>query len=151
MVVLSPSTAACLISRDSLGDLLLLGAQSHVVLGGDVRVLVPEQLVQGCRIDDGACVCGLGCDTSFRYSTRDQCQTALKMALEVSVMASDGLEVEVSHGPQMALEIVRDPGYQCLCVNTGYYGHVCHKKCPTPEEFNNMDPSTQFPIECMLI
>ncbi|XP_042217517.1 protein crumbs homolog 2-like [Homarus americanus] len=128
----------------TLASLLLLLAGMLPLLGG-AWACEPEQLVQGCRIDDGACVCGLGCDTSFRYSTRDQCQTALKGE------KADPCESTPCKNSGVCSQIVRDPGYQCLCVNTGYYGHVCHKKCPTPEEFNNMDPSTQFPIECMLI
>lgn len=47
---------------------------------GVVGACEPEQLVQGCRLEEGACVCGLGCDTVFRFATREQCQAALKVS-----------------------------------------------------------------------
>lgn len=50
---------------------------------GGVGACEPEQLVQGCRLEEGACVCGLGCDTTFRYATREQCQAALKVSGQV--------------------------------------------------------------------
>ncbi|XP_071512877.1 uncharacterized protein [Panulirus ornatus] len=125
--------------------LLLLMMAAVLPPWGGVWACEPEQLVQGCRIDEGACVCGLGCDTTFHYSTRDQCQTALKS------QKRDPCEGSPCENGGVCSQTLRDPGYQCLCANTGHYGHTCHKKCPTPEEFSNMDPDTNFPVECMII
>ncbi|KAK8746527.1 hypothetical protein OTU49_017068 [Cherax quadricarinatus] len=125
--------------------LILLLLAGLLPLLGVAWACEPEQLVQGCRIDENACVCGLGCDTTFRYSTRDQCQAALK-GEERDVCQSNPC---MNGG--VCSQTVKDPGYQCLCANTGHYGHTCHKKCPTPEEFSRMDANTKFPIECMVI
>ncbi|KAK3855415.1 hypothetical protein Pcinc_038184 [Petrolisthes cinctipes] len=64
----------------SAPPLLLLVTAALLPLIGVAGGCVPEQLVQGCRLEEGACVCGLGCNTTFRYATRDQCQAALKVS-----------------------------------------------------------------------
>ncbi|XP_076055757.1 uncharacterized protein LOC143033946 isoform X1 [Oratosquilla oratoria] len=50
------------------------------------RACEPDHLVQGCRYDGTTCVCGLGCDTIFRFSTRDECEGALKSADSTDVL-----------------------------------------------------------------
>ncbi|KAK8396284.1 hypothetical protein O3P69_005375 [Scylla paramamosain] len=104
----------------------------------------PEQLVQGCRLEEGACVCGLGCDTVFRFATREQCQAALKEK------EKDPCEDNPCRNGGVCSQTLREPGYQCLCVNTGYYGRACHKKCPSPKQFTS-GLDARFPVDCMVI
>merc|ERR1711911_451239 len=37
-----------------------------------------NRLRQGCRIQEGRCLCGTGCDTDYRYSNRKECEAALR-------------------------------------------------------------------------
>ena len=37
-----------------------------------------NRLRQGCRIQEGACLCGTGCDTDYRYSNKRECESALR-------------------------------------------------------------------------
>ncbi|XP_050685972.1 EGF-like repeat and discoidin I-like domain-containing protein 3 [Eriocheir sinensis] len=128
-------------------QLLLLTLLACVLLPAllsGVGACEPEQLVQGCRLEEGGCVCGLGCDTTFRYATREQCQAALKEQQQ------DPCETKPCRNGGLCSQISRDPGYQCLCVNTGYYGRTCHKKCPSPKQFSS-GLDTRFPVDCMVI
>lgn len=36
------------------------------------------QTRQGCRIQQGQCLCGVGCYSEYRYSNKDECRKALK-------------------------------------------------------------------------
>lgn len=38
----------------------------------------PDEMVRGCRIHEGHCICGLGCSSDFKYPTREDCRQALK-------------------------------------------------------------------------
>ena len=44
-----------------------------------------NRLRQGCRIQEGRCLCGTGCDTDYRYSNRKECEAALRGAYTVSI------------------------------------------------------------------
>jgi len=37
-----------------------------------------DQSRQGCRIQEGQCLCGKGCYSEYRYSNYDECYKALK-------------------------------------------------------------------------
>lgn len=37
-----------------------------------------DQTRQGCRIQEGSCLCGVGCYSEYRYSNYDECHKALK-------------------------------------------------------------------------
>lgn len=43
-----------------------------------------DQATSGCRIDNGACQCGYGCKSEYRYPDRATCTTALKVTLPLS-------------------------------------------------------------------
>lgn len=42
-----------------------------------------DQATSGCRIDNGACSCGYGCKSEYRYPDRATCTTALKVTLPI--------------------------------------------------------------------
>lgn len=37
-----------------------------------------DQTRQGCRIQEGTCLCGIGCYSEYRYSNYEECHKALK-------------------------------------------------------------------------
>ncbi|XP_018025182.1 protein crumbs [Hyalella azteca] len=80
----------------------------------------PGDLVQGCRVEGpNYCVCGLGCRTSFSYATREQCLTASRGE------RGDPCSSQPCRHHSYCTQIIADPGYQCFCDGTGYYGRHC--------------------------
>lgn len=37
-----------------------------------------DQTRQGCRIQSGVCLCGIGCYSEYRYTTKEECRKALR-------------------------------------------------------------------------
>ena len=37
-----------------------------------------DQTRQGCRIQNGVCLCGIGCYSEYRYTTKEECRKALR-------------------------------------------------------------------------
>lgn len=40
-----------------------------------------SQTQHGCKIENSQCVCGFGCISEYRYTTRRECQDALKVKI----------------------------------------------------------------------
>ncbi|XP_076055791.1 uncharacterized protein LOC143033946 isoform X2 [Oratosquilla oratoria] len=116
------------------------------------RACEPDHLVQGCRYDGTTCVCGLGCDTIFRFSTRDECEGALKSAdsTEDPPDPDPCRAGRCQHGG-ICTQSGLAPGFLCQCANTGHYGDRCHLRCPVPDEVPLQEAVQAFPSECVVI
>lgn len=44
----------------------------------DTATCESSRLRQGCRIQEGACLCGTGCNTDYRYANKIECDAALR-------------------------------------------------------------------------
>lgn len=84
----------------------------------------PDQRQRGCRIDNGACQCGYGCKSDYRYTSRPDCMDALKVIGCHRIIRSEKRVVSF----QTCQSI---PDFQSLCsymmyVNTNikYIGRV---------------------------
>ncbi|XP_063227410.1 adhesive plaque matrix protein 2-like [Bacillus rossius redtenbacheri] len=99
------------------------------------------QTRQGCRIQNGACLCGVGCYSEYRYSSLEECRKSLRgRRMDVCHMSpceNGGACSQTSFGP----------GYRCRCEGTGYYGSRCENACPT----SRFSENTNFPYECIVI
>ncbi|XP_015380387.1 PREDICTED: protein crumbs-like [Diuraphis noxia] len=78
-----------------------------------------DQSRQGCRIQEGQCLCGKGCYSEYRYSNYEECYKALK-----------GRRFDFcAQGPcnhnGVCVQTSQEPGYKCRCAGTGYYGARC--------------------------
>ncbi|RZF48036.1 hypothetical protein LSTR_LSTR002102 [Laodelphax striatellus] len=103
-----------------------------------------EQVRQGCKIQDGKCVCGSGCYMQFRFNNKEECKKALKGRKVDYCQRSPCL-----HGGTCS-QITQEPGFRCRCEGTGYYGTRCQFNCPRPgQPFPRGERS--FPYECIVI
>ncbi|XP_066994954.1 protein crumbs homolog 2 [Anabrus simplex] len=101
-----------------------------------------SQTRHGCRIQSGQCLCGVGCYSEYRYTTKDECWKALKGRRYDVCQESPCL-----HGGTCS-QTSFEPGYRCRCEGSGYYGDRCQNACPSSSDFNSSEP---FPYECIVI
>ncbi|NP_001233055.1 uncharacterized protein LOC100569781 precursor [Acyrthosiphon pisum] len=100
-----------------------------------------DQSRQGCRIQEGQCLCGKGCYSEYRYSNYEECYKALK-----------GRRFDFcAQGPcnhnGVCVQTSQEPGYKCRCAGTGYYGARCETKCYG----QNTTTKQEVPFECIVI
>ncbi|CAO1320750.1 unnamed protein product [Diamesa tonsa] len=93
----------------------------------------------GCKIENGQCVCSFGCKSEFRYSTKRECSDALKGRSNDSCSRTPCL----NYGT--CIQISQMPGYKCRCEGTGYWGNRCQRSCPKDNSAGN------YPYECVVI
>ncbi|XP_050443072.1 protein crumbs-like isoform X2 [Adelges cooleyi] len=98
-----------------------------------------DQTRQGCRIQEGTCLCGVGCYSEYRYSNYEECHKALK-----------GRRYDFcAQGPcyhnGVCVQTSQEPGYKCRCSGTGYYGARCEQKC------FDQSHTKEVPFECIVI
>lgn len=104
----------------------------------------PGQTRQGCRIQQGQCLCGVGCYSEYRYSNKDECRKALKGR------RYDVCQRNPCFHNGVCSQTSQEPGYKCLCGGTGYYGPRCQYPCPAPGTVIGGNQEV-FPIECIII
>ncbi|XP_014291017.1 adhesive plaque matrix protein 2 [Halyomorpha halys] len=102
----------------------------------------PDEMVRGCRIHEGHCICGLGCRSDFKYPTREDCRQALKGktrdVCSGNPCANRGTCTQItSYGMK----------FRCRCEGTGFYGPRCQYACPAPGNGG----VKVFPYECIVI
>ncbi|BES98803.1 EGF [Nesidiocoris tenuis] len=102
----------------------------------------PEDMVYGCRISQGQCLCGRGCHMTYRYENRDECRAAIKGesqdSCSKSPCANNGVCIQTPAAYSK---------FKCRCEGTGFYGPRCQYACPRtiPLSMKN------FPYECVEI
>ncbi|XP_047115040.1 adhesive plaque matrix protein 2-like [Schistocerca piceifrons] len=101
-----------------------------------------NQTRQGCRIQEGTCLCGVGCYSEYRYSSREECRKALKGR------GDDPCQVNPCENGGSCSQISFEPGYRCRCEGTGFYGNRCQNACPIP---GTSTGRYSFPHECIVI
>ena len=103
-----------------------------------------NRLRQGCRIQEGTCLCGTGCDTDYRYANKRECESALRGISfhhykSFIIMNKIEKTTYVGHSQDpcssrpcnrgSCLQILNAPtGYTCLCSGTNYYGERCEHR-----------------------
>ncbi|XP_070497521.1 protocadherin-like wing polarity protein stan [Chironomus tepperi] len=96
----------------------------------------------GCKIENSQCICGFGCKSEFRYTTKKECTDSLKGR------ANDicGRQPCINGGT--CLQTSLSPGYKCKCEGTRHYGNRCQRPCPNSRNFEQF---TIIPHECIEI
>ncbi|GLH09621.1 Cadherin-related tumor suppressor [Gryllus bimaculatus] len=102
-----------------------------------------NQTRQGCRIQNGQCLCGIGCYSEYRYSSKEECRKALRGRRNDACQNNP-----CEHGGSCS-QTSFEPGYRCRCEGTGYYGTHCHIACPTRATVARTGEA--FPYECIVI
>ncbi|XP_023218696.1 protein crumbs homolog 1-like [Centruroides sculpturatus] len=102
-----------------------------------------NELHHGCRIRDGECFCGLGCDKKYRYETPEECHLALRGQLP------DPCVKNPCKNKGICAQINERPMYQCSCAGTGYYGLHCETPCPNFH--SSPELQTYYPASCIVI
>uniref|UniRef100_A0A146L4Q3 Cadherin EGF LAG seven-pass G-type receptor 1 n=1 Tax=Lygus hesperus TaxID=30085 RepID=A0A146L4Q3_LYGHE len=101
-----------------------------------------DELVRGCRISQGRCLCGVGCDTEYRYSSRDECRDALKGR------SQDACSMNPCHNDGACIQTASSyANFKCKCEGTGFYGPKCQYPCPS----SGSAAAKNFPYECIEI
>jgi hypothetical protein len=103
-----------------------------------------DRLRQGCRLQDGYCLCGFGCDSDYRYHNRNECITALRGE------GRDACSRNPCRNGGHCTQKTEKPWFTCHCAGTGYHGVKCETRCPT-ETNNNVDTIHEFPFDCIVI
>ncbi|KAF6201515.1 hypothetical protein GE061_003906 [Apolygus lucorum] len=79
-----------------------------------------DELVRGCRITQGRCFCGIGCDTEYPFSSREECRETLKGrrldACSQNPCNNDGACIQTASSYA---------NFKCKCEGTGFYGPRC--------------------------
>ncbi|KAJ9598360.1 hypothetical protein L9F63_010956, partial [Diploptera punctata] len=102
-----------------------------------------DQTRQGCRIQNGICLCGIGCYSEYRYTTKEECRKALRGSRR------DVCQRNPCQNRGACIQTSFEPGYRCRCEGTGYYGNRCQYACPTLH--TAMQENETFPYECIII
>ncbi|KAG8247522.1 adhesive plaque matrix protein 2-like isoform X1 [Homalodisca vitripennis] len=97
---------------------------------------------QGCRIQQGQCLCGSGCIADYVYANKEECRTALRGRRGDVCQRSPCLNNGSCSQTTLA------PGYKCRCEGTGFYGNRCQNACPRPGKSMLNHP---VPFECIVI
>ncbi|XP_057381366.1 protein crumbs-like [Daphnia carinata] len=101
-----------------------------------------NRLRQGCRIQEGSCLCGTGCDTDYRYSNKRECESALRGRSQDPCSSRP-----CNRGS--CLQILNSPnGYNCLCSGTNYFGDRCEQRCPRR---SSLRAGERLPIQCIVV
>ncbi|XP_046470743.1 protein crumbs homolog 2 [Neodiprion pinetum] len=101
-----------------------------------------DQMHQGCRIVNAQCSCGYGCKAEYRYNNAEDCRLALRGRRNDKCYRRP-----CKHGGS-CLQISQHPGFKCQCEGTGFFGALCDKACPGPQNLLTRGP---FPYECVVI
>ncbi|XP_023710954.1 adhesive plaque matrix protein 2 isoform X3 [Cryptotermes secundus] len=102
-----------------------------------------DQTRQGCRIQNGVCLCGIGCYSEYRYTTKEECRKALRGSRR------DVCQRNPCRNGGACSQTSFEPGYRCRCEGTGYYGSRCQHACPSPN--TALQDNETFPYECVVI
>ncbi|KAK9877878.1 hypothetical protein WA026_020104 [Henosepilachna vigintioctopunctata] len=101
-----------------------------------------DQTKDGCRIQNGACSCGFGCMSEYRYDTISECNSALRGKKRDSCNPSPCMN------KGSCIQISQRPYYICRCDGTGFFGQRCHRACPSQGATAG---NGVFPYECIVI
>ncbi|XP_076678067.1 uncharacterized protein LOC143374086 [Andrena cerasifolii] len=102
-----------------------------------------DQMQYGCRIYNAQCSCGYGCSSEYRYNNNDDCKEALR-----GKRSDICYRLKPCLNGGSCLQISSEPGFQCRCEGTGYYGSRCDKLCPG---LGHLRLRGTFPYECVVI
>uniref|UniRef100_T1JAV4 EGF-like domain-containing protein n=1 Tax=Strigamia maritima TaxID=126957 RepID=T1JAV4_STRMM len=103
-----------------------------------------EQSRFGCRIQEKECLCGVGCEIEYRYSSREDCLTAL------NGLTKDACSIKPCKNRGVCTNKSTEVGFICHCTATGYYGVTCEIPCPRFTKALRNGLPVNFPSDCVV-
>lgn len=87
------------------------------------------------------CVCTIkrGCENNFKYKTRQECNTDNLYKKKIEPCAKNPCNQGTCSPNKNGWR-----KYTCNCLETGFYGKRCHKKCPQMTLYYAMENHSHF-------